>query len=1038
MWFRWSSSVGNPLRSPGGGTKRWAKCAATGIGVALLPFMALTLVTEAPALAGPLPTTLYVYATGVTGAGAPSGCPTEGTPASGCSLGQALTLVNGTTGETIALETPGSSGTYDGNWSLTSTALTIEPASGISNPTLSGLNGLDGYTGAVLSLDHVNLTATALTIEDAHHTAAGPSGPSLGGAIDTYGGTVTISVSTFLDNQAAYGGAINNADGDWGAGTAGTVNVTGSTFTGNIATAGDGGAIDNSGGGGDGGILNVTGSSFQGNHAVAVVNPPPHSAITGNGGAIDNADESGSTGALTVTTSTFLLNVAANGGGAIDNGDNGGNGTAASPGVTLSSFDSNSAGDGGAIDNGDNGGGGTVTVGSSTFGTNTATFDGGAIDNGDNGGNSHVTVSGSMFDGNSVNASASNGDGGAIDNGDDGGTGTLSVTASTFYNNSAVFPVYGSHGGAIDNADDGGTGTLTATASTFDLNSATVGTVIDNDDYTGIGAVHVAADIFTSSCQETGEGTSTWTDGGYNVGPDATCETGTTGDNHSASNLATVLGAGLANNGGPTDTIAITTTGSDPAYRIIPSGTSTLCPTTDQRGYTSAANTACDAGAYQSSGTTTGQTITFTSSPPSPAYVGGSYTPTATAPGGTVTFSLGSGGTAGACTYNAGTFTFASDGTCDVAANQSGGNGYPAAPQNDQTFSITTASTGGGGGGGGGVAVTPTLTVTGPNDTIYVGSAIPTLTPTYTGGTPTTAATCTTTATSASAPGVYPVTCTGAVESGFQITYVPGTLTIVTTTPVTTPPPVPTPTLSFYHAAGSRLASNPAGTGWWVLETSGNVKAYGTAKAYGGYTAGKGKNVPVAIASTADGKGYWLVAANGTVHTFGDANGYGPTSKLTLAKPIVGIASTPDGKGYLLVSANGSVYNYGDAHFYGPTSKLTLAKPIVGIASTPDGKGYWLVSAGGSVYNYGDALFYGPTSKLKVATPIVGITSTPDGKGYWLVAAGGGVFNYGDAHPYGSDGGKKVTKAIVGLIASATGTSYDLVNSVGAATHFPS
>ena len=77
----------------------------------------------------------------------------------------------------------------------------------------------------------------------------------------------------------------------------------------------------------------------------------------------------------------------------------------------------------------------------------------------------------------------------------------------------------------------------------------------------------------------------------------------------------------------------------------------------------------------------------------------------------------------------------------------------------------------------------------------------------------------------ASAPGVYPVTCTGAVESGFQITYVPGTLTIVTTTPVTTPPPVPTPTLSFYHAAGSRLASNPAGVGWWVLETSGNVKA---------------------------------------------------------------------------------------------------------------------------------------------------------------------------------------------------------------------
>jgi len=54
----------------------------------------------------------------------------------------------------------------------------------------------------------------------------------------------------FNDNQAAYGGAINNADGDWYAANGdttvtGTVDVTGSTFTGNIATAGGGGAIDN-------------------------------------------------------------------------------------------------------------------------------------------------------------------------------------------------------------------------------------------------------------------------------------------------------------------------------------------------------------------------------------------------------------------------------------------------------------------------------------------------------------------------------------------------------------------------------------------------------------------------------------------------------------------------------------------------------------------------------------------------------------------------------------------------------------------------
>ena len=1000
MWFRWSSSVGNPLRSPGGGTKRWAKCAATGIGMALLPFMALTLVTDAPAQA--TGTTLYAYVGG--GASSPTSCPQTTTVPSQCTLTQAIGLVDlATSGSTVYLATAGTSSIathYVGNWApLTGTALTIQPASGISNPILDGT----GSHGAVLTLHDVSLTATALTIEDGDNTSAGPAGgPSLGGAIDTYGGTITISGVTFNDNQAAYGGAINNADGDWSAVTfatvTGTVNVTGSTFTDNAATAGSGGAIDNSGAGAHA-TLSVTGSTFTGNDADGT------GTTQGDGGAIDNGDESGSIGALSVTTSTFTSNVAARGGGAIDSGDGGGDGAAASPGVTLSSFVSNSAEDGGAIDNGDYGGSGSLTVGNSIFNTNTAIFDGGAIDNGDDGGNSHLTVSSSTFDGNSVdgNSSGSNADGGAIDNADDGGTGVASMSASTFYNNTVGGEI-NLHGGVIDNADDGGTGTLTATASTFDNTGSpgvVDGVVIDNADFGGVGSVHVAADIFSSassSCH-VGSGTSTWTDGGYNVGPDATCEPGATGDNHSASNLATVLAAGLANNGGPTETIAITTT-SDPAYRIIPDPTSTLCPATDQRGYTSAASTACDAGAYQSSATSPGQTITFTSLNPSPVTVGATYNPIATGglSGNLVVFTIDTAdSTAGACTYAAPTVTFDAAGTCVVDANQAAGGGYSAAAQVQQSITVNAASSGGGGGGGGGgVAVTPTLTVTGPNATIFVGSAIPTLTPTYTGGTPTTAATCTTTATSASAPGVYPVTCTGAVESGFQITYVPGTLTIVTTTPVTTPPPVPTPTLSFYHAAGSRLASNPAGTGWWVLETSGNVKAYGTAKAYGGYTAGKGKNVPVAIASTADGKGYWLVAANGTVHTFGDANGYGPTSK------------------------------------------LTLAKPIVGIASTPDGKGYWLVSAGGSVYNYGDALFYGPTSKLKVATPIVGITSTPDGKGYWLVAAGGGVFNYGDAHPYGSDGGKKVTKAIVGLIASATGTSYDLVNSVGAATHFPS
>ena len=57
-----SSRAGNLPRRPGGGASGWARCAAASLGLALLPFMALSLVTEAPASAsGP---TVFAYVGG--------------------------------------------------------------------------------------------------------------------------------------------------------------------------------------------------------------------------------------------------------------------------------------------------------------------------------------------------------------------------------------------------------------------------------------------------------------------------------------------------------------------------------------------------------------------------------------------------------------------------------------------------------------------------------------------------------------------------------------------------------------------------------------------------------------------------------------------------------------------------------------------------------------------------------------------------------------------------------------------------------------
>ena len=69
------------------------------------------------------------------------------------------------------------------------------------------------------------------------------------------------------------------------------------------------------------------------------------------------------------------------------------------------------------------------------------------------------------------------------------------------------------------------------------------------------------------------------------------------------------------------------------------------------------------------------QTVSFTSSPPTPAVYGGSYVPTATADSGLdVTISLDAGSSG--CTLDSGTVTFAGVGTCKLKATQGGNSDF--------------------------------------------------------------------------------------------------------------------------------------------------------------------------------------------------------------------------------------------------------------------------------------------------------------------------------------------------------------------------
>ena len=259
--------------------------------------------------------------------------------------------------------------------------------------------------------------------------------------------------------------------------------------------------------------------------------------------------------------------------------------------VTNSAFSDNS---GGAIVSGE-----TVSVTNSTFSGNSAGNGGGAIYNGCYG---KLNVTGSTFSDNSAS-----GGGGAIVN---GCKGTLNVTNSTFSGNSAS----GGGGGAILNDS-----TLTVTNSTFSDNSAASG---GGGIYNSEGTVTVINSILATDTG--GNCSGTIIDGGYNISDDDTCSfTGTNvttgqtiGDNVNPL-LAT---AGLQNNGGPTQTIALQP--NSPAIDAVP--IAHQCPATDQRGDPrpdpEGSATACDVGAFESTLTPAPVAATITISPKTLAF----------------------------------------------------------------------------------------------------------------------------------------------------------------------------------------------------------------------------------------------------------------------------------------------------------------------------------------------------------------------------------------------------------------------------------
>ena len=454
---------------------------------------------------------------------------------------------------------------------------TISADTSIDGGGLITISG--GNTVGVFSVNAgVTFTVQNLTI------ANGNSSPEIGGGAISNGGTLNVTNSTFSGNSGGgiggSGGAISNG---------GTLNVTNSTFSGNSATPGlfqpaDGGAIAN------GGTLNVTNSTFSGNSA-------------GSGGAI----ASGGDGTFTITNSTFSGNSAVDGGAIasfaahatlnVTNSTFSGNHALDAGGailiegygtltvITNSTFSGNSAfADGRASSAGAISNNGTLDVTNVTFSGNSATDLGGAIYNART-----LTVTSSTFSGNSAL------DGGGILNGtywDYTPKPTATVTNSTFSSNSGGAIVNGRASPGLRNG-----ATLTVTNSTF------VSNAIDNTDNTNCGNTGRCQVTLTNTIVANSSGgncAGTIIDGGHNLDDGTTCGFSTV--NGSLSNTDPKLDrAGLQNNGGPTQTIALL-----PGSRAVDAGDSDVCAAEpvnglDQRGYVRPGvnHTQCSIGAYE-------------------------------------------------------------------------------------------------------------------------------------------------------------------------------------------------------------------------------------------------------------------------------------------------------------------------------------------------------------------------------------------------------------------------------------------------------
>jgi CSLREA domain-containing protein len=455
-----------------------------------------------------------------------------------------LTAVNNSTNGDNGLPVIVNNGASTPTLTINGNGATIQRSTAGGTPNFRILQVNGGATCVVNNLTVSNGSVAALT------------GTQGGGGIFNNASGLTLNSCTFNNNSIVGVAGTGNPTGTGGTGGPGygggvyssgnTMTATNCSFTSNSATGGHGGNGFNGGMGGDG----LGGAVYCANNALALANCTftSNSVTAGAGGTGSAGGQNGGIGG-------------SEGGGLATSGGS----------MSGCTFDNNNAASGGGICNFSINTMTTLTVDQTTLRNNTAAGDGGGIFNATT---LHLNNS-------TLNNNHAVGCGGGIHN----NLGTLTLALCTLSGNSSTGASSSAGGGGICNAANslfGGTSSLTIIACTFSGNSAATnaGGIYNfaGSFGGGMATVSLANTILKTGATgaNLGNNGGTITSQGYNLSDDNGGGFLTAGGDQINTNPN--LGP-LANNGGPTQTIALNT--GSPA---IDQGKA-FGLTIDQRGY---------------------------------------------------------------------------------------------------------------------------------------------------------------------------------------------------------------------------------------------------------------------------------------------------------------------------------------------------------------------------------------------------------------------------------------------------------------------